>query len=130
MALLFVKSAIRSCIIKIKIDPLDRLFSQYIKARDKCCQRCGGSGGLQTSHFWGRGRKSVRWDSENSCLLCYGCHQYFHANPAEHTEWFIQRLGQERFNLLSARTRILARYIDKEAIRIYLENEIKKLEGV
>lgn len=112
--------------MKVRIDPLDRLFSRYILARDKYCQRCGGLGGLQTSHFWGRARRSVRWDEDNACLLCFGCHMYFTAHPFEHTEWFGNRLGEDKFNMLLSRMRNTHPKPDKKLIEIYLRERIKE----
>jgi len=113
--------------MRIKLTPLDRLFARYIKLRDKVCQRCGGTGGLQTSHFWGRAKKSVRWDEENACLLCMGCHMYLTAHPYEHTEFFKKRIGERAFDLLMARTK--PQKPDIQALTIYLGNKIKELEN-
>lgn len=88
----------------IKIDKADSLFSQWIRLRDKQCLRChapvklndkGLPINLQASHFQGRGKESTRFDPENVCTLCAGCHQYFTAYPAEHYQWQVQRLGQK-----------------------------------
>ena len=114
--------------MKIKIYPLDRSFSKYIKLRDKYCQRCGGTGGLQTSHFWGRAKKVTRWDEENAVLLCFGCHQYFHSRPLEHSRWFEEHLGQPAFDLLEARAHIPTK-VDEKLIEIYLLNRIKEVEN-
>lgn len=106
--------------MKIKITSLDRLFSKYIKARDKYCQRCGGSSGLQTAHFHGRASLSVRHDPDNACLLCYGCHMYFHGHPLEFVEFFRARLGEEKFDRLKMRAQGV-KNTDMAAVRIYLK---------
>ncbi len=108
--------------MKIRRDKLDLLFSKCIHLRDKYCQRCGGTSGLQTAHFHGRARKSVRWDEENACLLCFGCHQYFHSHPLEFVEFFKKRLG-ERFDLLNGRARIPNKP-DKALIEMYLKGRL------
>ena len=113
--------------MKIKLEPLDKLFSQYIRLRDKVCQRCGSSRGLQTSHFIGRSNKAVRWDEDNACALCFGCHQYFTSHPLEHVEFWKQRLG-DRFDLLQCRAREVGR-VDKEAIALYLNVKIKEFSS-
>ncbi len=82
---------------------------------------------LQCSHFHGRGQKSTRWDEENAAGLCFLCHQQLGSNPLEHTEWFKQYIGEEEFDLLSGRARTLARYIDKQAIRLYFEDKLRRL---
>ena len=114
--------------MRIKIDPLDKLFAQYIKLRDKWCQRCGGASGLQTAHFHSRRKRSVRYDPDNACLLCFGCHIYLDGNPLEKVEFFKQILGEEAFDLLNARARITYPKLDKEAIKLYLKEQIRKLE--
>ena len=116
--------------MRVKIGPLDKLLAHYIKLRDKNCQRCGGSGGLQTAHFIGRSRKSTRYDESNCILLCFGCHQHFHSRPYEWTEWFKRYLGEERFNALLGRERITYPKPDKKLIALYLKEQIKQLEEV
>ena len=115
--------------LAIRIDSLDALFSSYIKARDKVCQRCGGTKGLQNAHYHGRRKQSVRFDPDNCCLLCFGCHNYFHGNPYEFTEWTKRRLGEDKFDMLNARARQIGK-IDKEANKLWLQSEIKKLEAL
>lgn len=90
---------------KIRIDPADRLMSQWVRLRDRRCLRCGSAvqfneKGLpvshQASHFQGRGKESTRFDPENLCTLDSGCHQYFTANPGEHYQWQVERLGEKK----------------------------------
>ena len=117
--------------MRIKIDPLDRLFSQYIRLRAKgCCERCSaykGIHGLETSHFFGRRKKSTRWNEDNASALCFACHMYFTENPLEHVEWFRERLGEEKFTLLNIQAN-KPQKVDKDLIEIYLRQLIKELE--
>lgn len=85
--------------MRIKIDKADKIFSQYIRLRDMECRRCHSPVQLndkgdpvthQASHFQGRGKEATRFDLENVDCLCGGCHQYFTANPYEHTQWQIK----------------------------------------
>lgn len=114
--------------MKIRLDPLDRLFSEYIRLRaNNKCERCGAySKRLQCSHYFGRARKSVRYDEENAVALCFGCHQYFTSYPLEHTEWFKKRLGRN-FDLLLGRMRITHPPPDKKIIELYLKERIRQL---
>ena len=114
--------------MRIRLDPLDKLFSRYIKLRDKYCQRCGRSNSLQTAHLIGRRNHAVRYDPDNACLLCFYDHQYFHENPLELVEFFKARLGEEGFDMLNNRARITYPKPDKQAIELYLEEQIKLLE--
>ena len=114
--------------MKIRIDPLDTLFSRYVRLRDKCCQKCGNSGNLQTAHYKGRRMKSVRFDPSNALAFCFSCHQYFHENPDEFVAFMTKRLGERELDLLNSRARTPVRYLDKEAIRLWLEQQIRRLE--
>ena len=90
---------------KVKIDVADKAFSEYIRTRDKwTCQRCrkqydpaksNDRMALHCSHFQGRGKESTRFEPLNADALCYGCHQYFTSQPAEHYAWQVQRKGQD-----------------------------------
>lgn len=94
-------------IMGIKIDEADRLFSLYIRTRDKwTCQRCGkineqGNASLQNSHFYGRRMEAVRFDPENCDALCYGCHRYWEKEDREaYRQFKIKQLGQKGYDLL------------------------------
>jgi len=121
--------------MRIKIDSLDKLFSKYIRLRAiktvHGCERCltgkQDYKGLQCSHFFGRSKRSTRYDEDNAVGLCFGCHQYLGSHPLEHVEWFKQRLG-ERFDLLQARAGIPGKP-DRELLTIYLKAKIKELEN-
>ena len=119
----------------MKLDPLDVLFSKFIRMRAMSrvggCERCLHTKvdykQLQCSHFHGRGKKSVRWDEDNSVGLCGGCHMYLTAHPTEHVRWFEERLGG-RADLLEARMRATRLKPDKVALKFYYLEQIKGLE--
>ncbi len=122
----------------IRINPLDQLFSQVIRTRDNwTCQRCGryfpeGSRqGLDCSHFFGRANRGTRWDEENACAHCRGCHAYFTANPILFTEWVQSRLGPERYQLLSVRAHGVTKYTawDLSVLKANLRARLAELEG-
>ena len=118
--------------MKIKLDPLDILFSKYIRLRAMemvgGCERCLSSKkdykGLQCSHFFGRSRKSVRWDEDNAAGLCFGCHQYLGSHPLEHTEWFKARLGERAFDMLNCRMRKTHPKPDRKLIELYYRQKL------
>lgn len=94
----------------IKLDPADIAFSKYIRTRDNwTCQRCGRqytppTQALHCSHFQGRGKEATRFDEENADAMCYGCHRYFTANPAEHYAWQVKRKGQKTVDMIVLRS--------------------------
>lgn len=111
---------------KIKIRPSDKLYSRYLRIlRHYTCERCGrkyqegdGLWGLHVSHFHGRSKESVRFDEENTDLLCFGDHQYFTSNPNDYVEWKKERLGEKRFKLLTLRAHTLGKRDDKLQVLI------------
>jgi hypothetical protein len=128
--------------MKIRLDSLDGLFSEYVRKR--AIQRAGGcerclserfdiqkDNGiifpawkqLQCAHFHGRGDRSTRWDEDNAVGLCGACHFYFGAHPLEFVEWFRKHLGEREFDMLAARNRVLGRP-DRKAIELYLREKI------
>jgi len=118
--------------MRIKIKPLDVLFSKYIRLRARgVCERCGKEVGfkrLQTSHFHGRRKRTVRWHEDNAAALCFSCHQHFTENPLEHTEWFKKRLGEQGFELLNIQAQSIYK-VDIESTTLYLKQKIEELYG-
>ena len=117
----------------MKLSPLDKLFSRYIRLLSggycKRCKKYFGYSKLHNAHFHSRRKYSVRWDIENTAPLCYGCHVYIDGNPFRKIEFFLELLGQEKFNLLNERAERLKPRIDKEALKLDFEQKIKILEN-
>lgn len=117
--------------MKVKIDPLDKLASEFIRKRSKgYCERCGryyGWNRLQTCHFLSRRHKNTRYCEDNIVALDFGCHQHFHEEPAEFEQFMVLRLGQQRFEFLKSRMRETAK-VDIEATRLYLQTKIKEMD--
>ena len=122
--------------MKIKLDPLDKIYSEFIRCRAiklvHGCERCltwkEKYTDLQTAHFYGRSKKNLRYDIDNGVGLCGACHMYFHSHPNEFTEWFKAHLGEGAFDLLNARTRVTEK-VDKELVTLFLRQLIKELEN-
>ena len=118
--------------MKIRITQLDKLFSQYIRERaDWKCERCftqyqRGSRGLHCSHFWGRAKRGVRWDTRNGNSICMGCHLFFHAHPAEHHAWKLKQMGEREFKKLDIDAHI-AKKPDEVFIKKHLEILLSEL---
>ena len=103
----------------IKRTKYDKIFSEYIRTRDKwTCQRCkkyynpdepNKRMGLHCSHYYGRGRYSVRFDPDNAVALCYGCHRFLGSNPADHLDFIRERLGSKKFRELTQRRNIIVK---------------------
>lgn len=117
---------------KIKIDVADKAFSLYIRTRDKwTCQRCGKyheppTMALHCSHFQGRGKEGTRFEPLNADALCYGCHNYFGSQPAEHYQWQVQRKGQETVDRIILQSNTYLKK-DRKAQAIIWRAKIKEL---
>ena len=120
--------------MKIRIDPLDTLFSEYVRkramARVHGCERClrgkAAYSELQCCHFHGRSRKSVRWDEDNAAGLCMGCHVYLDSHPLEKVQFFQERLG-DGFDLLTARASQTYPRPDREALGLYFKAKLREV---
>lgn len=122
--------------MNIKIDPADKVFSQYIRLRDRECKRCHSKVKLnekgdpvthQASHFQGRRKENTRFDPENVDCLCTGCHMYFTANPAEHYEWQVKVKGQELVDSLVLKSNMYVKK-DRKLMLIYWKQEYNSLK--
>ena len=97
----------------MKVDEADKVFSQYVRLRDRECVKCHSfvrlnEDGLpishQASHFFGRRMESVRFDLENVDTLCHGCHHYWEKENREaYREFKVKQLGQKGFDRLCLR---------------------------
>ena len=133
----------------MKLDLLDIIFSEFVRRRAMAivggCERCltpkhdiqkdNGSifpawKQLQCAHLLGRWKKSIRWDEEAAIGACGGCHLTIDRDHVEKEDFIQRHLGRERYDLLKARARIPARYLDKSALTIYFKEKIKELDNV
>ena len=117
---------------KVKIDKADSVFSTYIRTRDGwTCRRCGKkyeppTSALHCSHFQGRGKEATRYDEENCDAICFGCHRYFTAYPAEHYMWQVKTKGQKTVDMIVLRSN---QYMKKDRLmaKIYWTERLKEL---
>jgi len=117
---------------KIKRDPADDAFSEWIRRRDKVCQKCGKPGygdkgitGLDASHWQSRGKEGTRFEPLNVDALCRPDHKWFGEHKTEHDAWQVERKGKEITDklILQAHT-----YCEKnrEAEKLYWRLQLTK----
>jgi len=114
--------------MRIKLDKLDKVFSQLVRERAGWrCERCGSyfpegrRQGLHCSHIFGRVKKSTRWSELNCVAHCHGCHRYLTANPVEFTAWAEAHLGAENFAKLRVQANQPTRINDAIKAQIYAD---------
>lgn len=110
---------------------LDKLWQRAITARDRYCQICGKTEGLNAHHIYSRSRLNTRYDCENGILLCPGCHCFSsllsaHKAPRAFLRWLENRKGKKWLDMLEIRSQIIAKGLDYAALEIYLQKEIDK----
>lgn len=109
----------------------DKLFSLFIRQRDGRCvyPNCTETDikRLQCSHFWARSNSATRYDPDNCVALCYKhhygdrSHGWEYAKHAEYRDYMLSWLGEERYNALMLRGRILVKRAD--AIKQWLSTQ-------
>src|SRR5512142_2695553 len=115
-----------------KLDALDREFSFLVRtlAQWKCarCKRQFSKSEpfLTCSHFHRRANKSTRYDLENCSALCWHCHSYLDAHPAEHAAWKVAQIGHERFEMLKRRANKIQK-VDEVAIRAFIRERMSEI---
>ncbi len=122
--------------MKIKIDQADKVFSQYIRLRDKQCVRCHSQvvlndSGLpishNASHFFGRGHETTRFCPENVDTLCFPCHQKWGGDEREAYRAFKTiQLGKDGFKKLQISAEMVGKK-DRKSALIYAKHLLKNL---
>lgn len=103
----------------------DKLFSQLIRARDKCCLKCGTTEDLQCAHIIGRSYKAVRWDEANAIALCRSDHLYYTHRPLE----WIDFIGETRFFELKRLAQAPHPRPDYETLNNQLEKRLQEVSA-
>lgn len=73
------------------------LHSQYVRARDGRCVRCGSVQTLQCMHVVSRRFAATRADELNGHTGCATCHRFLTENPHEHVWFFQAYLGKDEY---------------------------------
>ena len=100
----------------VKVATLDTIFSKCIResynwiCAYKDCEHCNNvsfrdsPGGLHTSHFKGRRKRSTRWFPDNCFALCNKRHENMGDTPHDHSKWVLGELGLSRYDDLIIRS--------------------------
>jgi 5-methylcytosine-specific restriction endonuclease McrA len=120
----------------IKRDKADAVFSNYIRIKagwicEKCGKLCTPST-MDASHYYGRGKESVRFDDENVRALCKGCHKRMGGHTkqevGEYDLWMKELLGEKRYNALRLRANLPGKK-DRQMQFIYWSQMLKELRA-
>lgn len=81
---------------------LDKVFSEYIRARDGRCFTCGSTEALSCGHLFSRVSLVTRWHEQNAHAQCSGCNLRHEYDFAIYEDAFIKRYGQAAYDRLKA----------------------------
>ena len=114
------------------IDDCDDIFRAIIRIRDKwTCQRSRSQRNPQVAHNFSRDYLMIRWDEDNACILNAGVHKHWaHVRHEEFRDFWIERIGKERFEELKLKTRYKGTMYTSELklINIMLKQRLQKLK--
>lgn len=104
--------------MKALIVKLDKVFSLYIRLRDKGkCFTCGvvkDYREMDAGHFISRRHNITRWNEQNVQAQCTYCNRFQHGNLAEYTVRLQNKYGIEAVRKLLAQKRITKKFIPEE----------------
>lgn len=72
----------------------DKLFSLYWREKIGQCEQCGKRENLQLAHIITRDCRKLRYERDNTFVLCSGCHFLFHKKPLEFYEFVEKKKGK------------------------------------
>ena len=120
----------------MKIDKLDKLFSDYIKLKaGGVCEYCGQSPNPMGYHCHhgvaGRRYLNTRWEEDNCAALCLACHNLMSDFASINQGFFIKRIGSKRYEELEIIARTYHKMTEerREEIKVKLQEKILLLEG-
>lgn len=81
----------------------DKVFSLWIRNRDKMCVTCGSRSNLQCGHYVSRSWSALRYDEKNCNAQCVGCNVFKRGNMDEYARFLIRCYGPDILDELAAR---------------------------
>ena len=110
------------------IKKLDRIFSKYIRLRDKYCVLCGSSDNANCGHLFSRRHYSTRWDEDNCHQQCYPCNFKHNHQPYLYYDWYIEKFGKDKLDELHTKHQQIKKYSNVDLEELYEEIKIKHKE--
>lgn len=103
----------------------DKIFSIWIRNRDKACVTCGSTRNLQNGHFISRSVNILRYDERNNNCQCLVCNVFYHGNMPAYSEFMLKKHGADIITKLLKEKQQLHQFTRQE-----LEEIIKRYSNV
>ncbi len=103
-----------------------KLHSEYVRARDKRCMKCGRAWPLEAMHVVSRRYMMTRCDEFNAYAGCPTCHGFLTAHPDEHWAFFRSLLGDAHVDGLIVKSQTWNELGSEE----FWRGEITRLKGL
>lgn len=113
------------------VKELDRVFSLFIRQRDKKCVQCGKVEQLTCGHLLTRAKYSVRWNEGNAFGQCAGENMKHEFQPEHYTLWYINKFGLQSYEQLVTDSNKLSKFTNsdlQEKINYYTKQIEKERE--
>lgn len=77
-----------------------KVFSAYIRNRDKRCVTCANGLAENAGHFW---HAVLDFDEENINGQCVRCNKWLSGNLAPYSVYLLNKIGKKKFDALDIR---------------------------
>lgn len=77
-----------------------KVFSKWIRNRDKKCVTCPNGLAENAGHFW---HNVLDFDEENINGQCVRCNKWLSGNLAPYSVYLLRKLGKKKFDALDIR---------------------------
>lgn len=123
------------------VKKLDRTFSIYIRLRDVMSSgyvRCISCGQIKKfedvdcGHFHSRRHMATRYDEDNCHAECKFCNRFSADHLIAYQRNLIQKIGQQRFDVLNIKAHSTCHYMDSELNQMiaHYTEEVRRLSSL
>jgi len=106
------------------VKKLDKVVSDYVRAKDRFCVVCGSTNQLGSGHVFSRKAYNTRWDitdNGNVHCQCWSCNYRHVRDQYPYFKWYQDRFGMKKFDKLRRRFKTIKKYKTYELVELYEE---------
>ena len=103
----------KTTITKLKKE-CDRVFSLWVRNRERACVTCGSRNNLQAGHYVSRSVNILRFDERNVHTQCVSCNIFKRGNMVEYSAFMLRKYGPDIIKKLLKEKQRLHQFTRKE----------------